>query len=241
MKNKLQLLLLLLLISITIPSISVANSAMDSLIDRVLFAYGGDKLDSVRTYRMEGIVAAKMRQTEGKMVRLFARPDRLYVDLAYKSKPERRFLDQSRGWRTDPQGGGIREVGGHLLKSMILQAARSNIPWILSERRKDAAQIPPLKVDDRMTIGIQVLLEPGLFLRLYADPKTARIVYSQAILNAETLKTHFETAYSDFKEVEGILFAHHEENWASGFHTGTTKIQKITINPDIKPKAFRPE
>ncbi|MCJ7500163.1 hypothetical protein MUP29_07890 [bacterium] len=46
-----------------------------------------------------------------------------------------------------------------------------------------------------MTIGLQVLLEPDLFLRLYADPKTARIVYSQAILNTEYLKTHFETVY----------------------------------------------
>ncbi len=78
-------------------------------------------------------------------------------------------------------------------------------------------------------------------MRLYADPKTARIVYSQAVLNTETIKTHFETAYSDFREVEGILFHHHEENWASGFNTGTTEIQKITINPEIEPGMFRPE
>ena len=214
---------------------------MDSLIDRVLSAYGGVKLETVAAYQMEGTVTAIMRQTEGKMVRLFARPDRLYVDLAYRSNPERRYLNQGRGWRTDPGGGGIKEVGGHLLKSMILQAARSNIPWILSERRDDVTQIPPLKVKDRMTIGLQVLLEPDLFLRLYADPKSARIVYSQAILNTESLKTHFETAYSDFRGVEGVLFPHHEENWASGFNTGTTKIQNITINPEIKPEMFRPE
>lgn len=214
---------------------------MDSLIDRVLAAYGGEKIEAVKAYRMEGTVTAKMRQTDGKMVRLFARPDRLYVDLAYRTNPERRFLDKKRGWRTDPGGGGINEVGGHLLKSMVLQAARSNIPWVLSERREDVTQIPPLKVGDRMTIGIEVLLEPGLFLRLYADPRTARIVYSQAILNTETLKTHFETAYSDFREVDGILFAHHEENWASGFHTGTTEIREIILNPELAPKSFRPD
>lgn len=214
---------------------------MDQLIDRVLHSYGGKNLDTVKGYRMEGTVIAKMRQTEGSMIRLFARPDRLYVDLAYKTNPERRFLDKERGWRTDPKGDGIHEVGGHLLKSMVLQAARSNIPWVLSERRDDVTQIPPLKIEDRMTIGLQVLLEPDLFLRLYADPKSARIVYSQAILNTESLKTHFETVYSDFREVDGVLFAFHEENWASGFNTGTTEIQKITINPEIKPGTFRPE
>jgi hypothetical protein len=92
-----------------------------------------------------------------------------------------------------------------------------------------------------MTIGMQVILEPGLIIRLYADPKTALIVYSQAILNTEKLKTHFETAYSDFREVDGVLFAHHEENWASGFNTGTTEIQEITLNPKVNASTFRPQ
>jgi hypothetical protein len=241
MKNKLLLLLLLIQVFITIPSPSFADPAMDSLIDRVLSAYGGEKIETVKAYRMEGMVTAKMRQTQGPMVRLFARPDRLYVDLAYKSTPERRYLDGERGWRTDPRGGGINEVSGPLLKSMTLQAARANIPWVLSEHRKEVTQMPPLKVSEKMTIGMQIILGPGLILRLYADPKTALIVYSQAFLNTETMKTHFETAYSDFNEVHGILFAHHEENWASGFHTGTTKIQKITVNPPLGKKSFRPE
>lgn len=214
---------------------------MDSLVDRVLSAYGGQNLDTVQAYRMEGVVTAKMRKAQGEMVRLFARPDRLYVDLAYKANPERRFLDKARGWRTDPKGGGIKEVDGPLLKSMVLQAARANIPWILSERRKEVTQIPPLKVGEKMTIGMQIILEPGLIIRLYADPQTARIVYSQAVLNTDMIKTHFETAYSDFHEVDGILFPHHEENWASGFHTGTTEIREITLNPKIEPGSFRPE
>ena len=214
---------------------------MDPLIDRVLSAYGGERLDKVNAYRMEGTVTAKMRKAEGKMTRLFARPDRLYVDLAYGVNPERRYLDRGKGWRTDPQGGGVREVEGALLKSMVLQAARANIPWILMEQREKVTQAPPLRVGENMTIGMQIISGPGLIIRLYADPKTARIVFSQAILNTEKIKTHFETAYSDFKEVDGVLFAHHEENRASGFHTGTTEIQKITINPKIKPEDFRPE
>ena len=239
MKKKVPL--ILLLDSIISSTLASADTAMDQLIDRVLDAYGGKNLDTVQAYRMEGVVTAMMRQTEGSMVRLFARPDRLYVDLAYKVNPERRYLDREKGWRTDPVEGGINEVSGPLLKSMVLQAARSNIPWILSEYREDVTQIPPLKVGEQMTIGMQIILEQGLILRLYADPKTALIIYSQAILNTDTIKTHFETAYSNFREVDGILFAHHEENWASGFHTGTTEIQKIILNPPLGTNTFRPK
>lgn len=239
MKTKLPAFLILIL-AIAPPSPAPA-SAMDSLIDRILSAYGGKKLETVKAYRIVGRVTARMRRTEGKMVRLLERPNRLLVDLAYDVNPERRYLDRRQGWRTDPSGSGIREVDGPLLKAMILQAARANIPWILSERRQEVTQIPHLKVGERMAMGMQVILEPGLILRLYAEPGTARVVYSQAILNTEKLKTHFETAYSDFREVDGVLFAHHEENWASGFHTGTTEIHKITVNPIIKPEDFRPE
>lgn len=241
MIKRLSLLLILLPLTLSVADLSPADSATNALIGRVLDAYGGKKLETVKAYRMEGLVTARMRRAEGKMVRLFARPDRLFVDLAYGTNPERRYLDRERGWRTDPAGGGIREVEGPLLKSMVLQAARSNIPWVLSEHREDVTQIPPLKVGENMTIGMQIILGPGLILRLYADPKTARIIYSQAILNTERIKTHFETAYSDFREVEGILFAHHEENRASGFHTGTTTIDKIILNPETRPGTFRPE
>ncbi|MDT8396004.1 MAG: hypothetical protein RRA32_06115 [bacterium] len=214
---------------------------MDSLIDKIIAAYGGEKLNDVTAYRMTGTVDAKMQKAPGAVERLFSRPDRLYVDLPYEVNPERRYLDRERGWRTDPNGRGIQQVDGALLKSMVLQAARADIPWILDERRGDVDQAPAARVGEKMTIGLQIILEPGLILRLYADPQSSLIVYSQAVLNTETLKTHFETAYSDFREVEGVLFPHHEENWASGFHTGTTEIQGITLNPKIKAGAFRPE
>lgn len=238
MKNKLLLIFLLITISHASPS---PASPMDSLVDRVLSAYGGKMLEAVDAYRMEGVVTARMRKTEGEMIRLFARPDRLFVDLAYPENPERRYLDGENGWRTDPGGAGVRKVEGHLLKAMVLQAARAEIPWILSRHREDVTQIPPLKVGQQMTVGMQIILGPGLVLRLYADPQTARVIYSQAILNAEKIKTHFETAYSDFREVDGVLFAHHEENWASGFHTGSTVIEKVEINPEIDDSTFRPE
>jgi hypothetical protein len=241
MKNIKFIFLLLAISCQLMASPAMADSAMDSVIGKVLSAYGGEKLQSVSAYKMTGTVNAKMRKTEGAVERIFSRPDRLYVDLAYAVNPERRFLDRERGWRTDPAGGGINEVEDVLLKSMTLQAARANIPWILDEHRKDVTQAAAAKVGEKMTMGLQIILEPGLILRLYVDPKTSLIVYSQAILNTETMKTHFETAYSDFREVDGVLFPHHEENWASGFHTGTTVIQKITVNPETKPSDFRPE
>jgi len=240
MKRMLLLTLILILPVVFSPANISADWAMDQLVDRILSAYGGKKVDSVHAYRMEGTVEAKMRNTRASMVRLFSRPDRLYVDLAYQVNPERRYLDAGKGWRTIPGNKGIREVHGPLLKSMVLQAARSNIPWILAQHREKVTQLPALRVGKNMTFGLRIPLEPGLEIRLYGDPKTALIVYSQAILKSGKINTRFETAYSDFREVGGVLFPHHEENWASGAHTGATEIQKITVNPPLEKNSFRP-
>ena len=187
---------------------------MDEVVARVLAAYGGEKIDSVHAYRMEVTVQAKVRRTRAPMVRLF-------------SRPEGRYLDAGKGWRTVPGEKGIQEVHGPLLKSMILQAARFNIPWILAEHRGEVTQLPALKVGKKMTFGLKIPLKPGLEIRLYADPKTALIVYSQAILNTETMKTHFETAYSDFREVGGVLFPHREGNWPRVSTRERRKFRKL--------------
>jgi hypothetical protein len=41
----------------------------------------------------------------------------------------------------------------------------------------------------------------------------------------------FRTTFADYREVNGVLFPFHEENYASGRHTGTTSVTKIVVNP----------
>lgn len=108
------------------------------------------------------------------------------------------------------------------------------------DRRGAVTQAPALKVGDTVTIGPQIIPGPGLFFGLYADPRTDRVVYSRAILNTADPETCLETGYSVFREVDGVVFAFREENRASDFHTVTTEMRKITIDPAMGPEDFRP-
>jgi len=209
----------------------------DALVDGVLAAYGGKAaLDKVKAYRMEGSVASVMRGN-GALARTFARPDRLRITLDYPNHPEARILDGARGWRSDGQGN-MPPAEGFLLTSMVLQAARADLPWLLNERRSTLKMLAAMEGGKLQ--GLEIPLGAGLTMTVYVDTATRRIVRSSAVLEAPGMKTNFATDYSDFRTVDGVLFSFREANFASNQSTGDTVITRVVVNPPLKDNDFRP-
>jgi hypothetical protein len=230
-----------ILASLLIAAPAAADAGTDKIIDRVMEAYGGSALEDIRSYRLSGTVTARMRGIEGGMIRTWYRPDKLRVELQYPGNPETRILDGDQGWRTSPQGGGVKKVDGALLKSMVLQLGRVGIPWILDENRKTIKAAPPRMVEGRLLIGLELSLGTGMTVRYYIHQSSNLVVFSEALLAASKMRTSFETYYSDHRKVRGVVFSFREKNVASGFHTGTTVIDKVELNPaDVNRGYFRP-
>jgi len=214
-----------------------AAKSPGALIESVLAAYGGKAaLEKVKAYQMEGTVASVMRGN-GALVRTFARPDRLKITLDYPNHPETRILDGSKGWRSDGKGN-IAPADGFLLTSMVLQAARADLPWLLDEKRASIKLLAPM--DGGNLQGLEIPLGGGLTLTVYADTATGRIVRSSGVLDTPGMKTNFATDYSDFRTVDGVLFSFKEANFASNQSTGDTVISRVVVNPPLKDSDFRP-
>ena len=216
---------------------AAGTTTADTVVDAVLQAYGGKAaLDNIKAYRMEGTVTSVMRGS-GALVRTFARSDRLKITLDYPNHPETRILDGGKGWRSDDKGN-MGAVDGFLLASMVLQAARSDLPWLLDERRATIKLLAPM--DGGRLQGLEIPLGGGLSLTVYADTATGRIVRSSGVLDVPGMKTNFATDYSDFRTVDGVLFSFREANFASNQSTGDTVITRVTVNPALSEKDFRP-
>jgi hypothetical protein len=214
-----------------------AAKSPGELIDSVLAAYGGKAaLVKVKAYRMEGTVASVMRGN-GALVRTFVRSDRLKITLDYPNHPETRILDGGKGWRSDDKGT-MGAVDGFLLSSMVLQAARADLPWLLDERRAAIRLLAPM--DGGRLQGLEIRLGGGLTLTVFADTATGRIVRSSGVLDVPGMKTNFATDYSDFRTVDGVLFSFREANFASNQSTGDTVITRVIVNPELKDSDFRP-
>ena len=213
----------------------------DALIDQELAAYGGrERLMAVRAIRMEGTVRAILRRMQGRTVRTFSRPNRLKVILAYPERPEIRIVDGEKGWRTDGSGR-LNPVGGFLLSSMDLQAARANLPWLLDEQRGMVRHLGTAKEGGIPVSLLEVPLGEGLALLAVVEEENGLIIRTFSTIRAPGMATHFETHYTDFRRVDGLLFPWHEETFASGMHTGSVTFDRITVNPELAPGEFAPQ
>jgi hypothetical protein len=115
---------------------------------------------------------------------------------------------------------------------MILQVARANIPWILMEADRDFAWTP-----DGADAGVGILstqVREGLELRLFVDQETFRVVRSQGLLSMGGQPMAFETTYSDFNKLGGVLFPFAEETYAAGVHTASIRITHIRPDSDTQ-------
>ncbi len=222
---------------------SSASSGTDdpgTTIDAVLAAYGGwTRLSSVTGYQMEGKILTSHQEAEKPTVRVFARPSRLKIVIEHPGRTEIRLLDGAKGFRSG-EGRSLIEAQGVMLDSMVLQAARANLPWILAERRANVKLGDPFVMMGRTLSSLVLPLGEGLTLTAFVDPTTHLIDRVMTQLERPAMTTGFEARFSDFREVDGVRFPFREENFASGAHTASTQILKVTLNPKLTETDFHP-
>ena len=193
--------------------VAALNNNLDDLIARVMTTYGGAAAWSkVTGFRETGTVTPAMRPGEGKLTREW-QPGKLRVEIVYPTNTEVRELDGDHG----TQNG--KESTGMGLDAMRLQAARLALPQLLIEKR---AVLRQLEDSNR----IEIPLTSSLTLTLQIDPATGHIIRS----TGKAAGIEFSTSYSDFRTVDGLLFAFREENSAGEVKTGTNQIAKVELS-----------
>lgn len=192
--------------------VAALNTSLDDVIARVMQAYGGAAAwEKVTSFRETGTVTPAMRPSEGKLTREWQRPDKLRVEIVYPTNTEVRAVEGEHG----TQNG--KEASGMGLDAMRLQAARLALPELLFEKRKALRDLGGNSIEIPISSSMTVVVD--------IDPETGRIIKSTG--KAKDLE--FSTAYSDFRNVDGLLFAFREENSAQGTKTGTNQITKIEV------------
>jgi hypothetical protein len=196
-------------------------------VDAVVEAYGGAKaVRAVRSYRLDGTVDARDRGERGEVTRAVVASSALTVFVRYPSTSEVRVVDGDVG-RRGTTFADLVPVQGPLLGSMMVQAARANLPWLLDARRSELRQAAP----DTAGTTLELSLREGLRLFATVDARTHLITRTVGEVSAGPTVVRFQTDLSDFRLVDGVRFAFHEENFASGRHTGTTTVTRIVVNP----------
>jgi hypothetical protein len=206
-----------------------------ALVDKMVEVYGGQAvLEKVAAIREEGKVEATMRVgSSGPIVRTYARPSKLRIQIGEGPKfTEVRVVNGAKGWRNGQESTGVS------YEAMVLQAARLDLPWMLMKLKTKLVDKGPVERDGKRLQVLELLLENGLSVSAGIDPVSGHILFSSG--TTKTGSMTFETAYDDFRKVEGVLFAYKESNMAQGTKTAETILSKIEILKEAPADAFRP-
>jgi hypothetical protein len=208
-----------------------------AVVRRCVDAYGGKPgfaRSAVR--REEGRVTSLLHPGDaGRIVRSFARPGRLRVEVAFPgSDPEVRVLDGARGWR------GGEEATGPKLDAMVLQAARLDVVALLAVPGTKITDGGTAMVKDTVVRVLSFEPAPGLTVEAQIDPKSGRVLRTRGSSGGPHVPVAFETTYGEFRKVDGVLVAFHEWNWANGRTTGETVLEKVEFPRELPKGTFEP-
>lgn len=228
---------LLLALSLSISCLGTAAFAdeLAPLVEKMGEAYGGRAaLEKLSAVREMGTVEAAMRMgSSGPIVRLFARPLRLRVEV---STNEVRLVDGSKGWRNG------KEVTGIQYQAMVLQGVRLDLPWQLLTHTNKLVEKEPRDLGGKRLRVVELPLENGLSVSAGIEPDTGRILWSASDSNGGPMGgMNFETHYDDFRKVDGLLFSFKEVNLVHGTKTADTMLSKIELLEAAPAGAFEPQ
>ena len=217
---------------------AVAGEDLGALVDKIADAYGGRaSLENMIAVRETGRVeAATEVGSSNAMVRTFARPLKLRVEIGDTSKPtEVRVVDGAAGWRNGKESTGV----GY--EAMVLQALRLDLPFQLLSQRRVLVEKEPMDYQGKRLRILELPLESGLAITAGIEPETGRILFSTGTTKTgSTGPMTFETRYDDFRMVDGHLFAFKETNFAGGTKTADILLSKIELLKAPPPGAFKP-
>lgn len=218
-------------------SVARAGDDFSSLLKKTLDAYGGEAaLSKVTALRATGKVSSAMRTgAQGTMVRVFARPQRLRVEIAYPNEPvEVRVLDGARGWRHGA------EVQGPPLDAMVLQAARLALPLLLVEYKGQLKDGGLVEHDGAKLRAVEVSLGGSMVITALIDPTSGLIMHSSGKAKGGPMPIEFGSSYSDFRKVQGIVVPFKERTVAMGQFTGETTLDTVEVLATVPKEAFVP-
>jgi len=204
------------------------------LLRRCVETYGGRAaLERFPAMVQEGVVKSG-RRGDGRLTRIFERPRRLRVSIAYSGNAgELRVLDGDRGWRD-----GEELSGGPPYLAMVLQAARLDLPLVLLR----APVVDEGSVDrgGKRLRALSVPLGDGLSLTAELDPEGGEVRRVVTRMAGPGGVVEFVTEFADFRKVSGVLVPFRETTFAQGQRTGETVLESVELLPEAPTGAFRP-
>jgi outer membrane lipoprotein-sorting protein len=233
------------IVSLSMAGIAFAENepTVDEIVQKHAQAMGGvEKLKALRTVKFSG--SASVSGMEAPTVMVMKRPDKVRLDLTIMDQKVIQAADGSSAWVVNPFMGGPDaqpmpedmasdfRSGGELEGPLVDYKAKGNGLELLGKDTVDGKPAYKLKLTRKSGHTDTLFIDAASFLQVKALSR--RNIMGQ--------DTDVETLTSDYKEVEGVQFAHKIEQSANGNPAFALTVEKVEVNAPIEDSLFaKPE
>lgn len=187
---------------------SVCAATADDLIAKNIAARGGmDKLQAIKTLKMQGQVIAgggfKLAYTQ-----VLKRPDKLREEASVQGLTQVQAWDGSRGWSIQPFGGRKDPIPMSADDAKELaEGADLDGPWVNAPAKGNTVTyLGTEDVDGTNAHKLQVQLKDGNTLIVYLDPDAYLPIREIARRTVRGTQKVTQTDFGDYEQVNGVYF-----------------------------------
>jgi outer membrane lipoprotein-sorting protein len=218
-------------------------SQVDEIVAANLSARGGEeRIRALHSIRETGTVTA----SDGRValvVREIKRPGLFRLEFSYQGTTSVFAHDGETGWQVAPLQGQFEPQVVEADLDAAAGAAQRDIEGPLMGWREKGRTVELVGRETLATgeaFKLEVTLEDGAVRHDYVDAASHRIVRSDVTRMVRGHAVRLENTFSDFREVDGLVFPHRIETRAADRPGALTiTIDTIELNPDLDDEQFR--
>ncbi len=211
-----------------------------ALAAKVAQALGGEaKLKTVKSLRSAFTLTQKVGNTPGsiQVESTIVFPDRLRADLQTAQGTFSMIATPEAGFMA--AGGQVQDMPSSRKNETMEQLRRDLI--YLGQHVGDSAfsfAAAGKEKSGNDELAIVDVSGPGVSMRWFVDPASGRLVRETYKSLGQGGPVDSETAFSEWKTVDGLNLPFHRDNRQAGKDSSSTEFTKIEINPAVDPKIF---
>lgn len=219
-----------------------APPTVDDIVAANLSARGGaERLRALRSLRASGVATASGGRI-AHIVREIERPGRLRVEFTSQGLTAVYVLDGDSGWFVDPLAGQFEpaplpeEKAAATVDQLDLEGPL--LDW--REKGHEVALVGRETLDGKPVDKLELKLHGGEVRFDYLDAETHLLVRSDAVRSVRGRRVELETSYSDYRDVDGLLFPFHIETREKGRpDVLDVAVDSFELDPELGDERFR--
>ncbi len=216
----------------------ISAQDLDEILEDHFEFIGQDKLNKVNTLKLEGVALNQGQEFPFSLI--FKRPDKMRIEIDIQGQKIIQAFDGETAWGIIPFSGTAdpQKFGEDQAKGMQLNSDIDGAIYNYNEKGYTAELIGEDEVEGTPAYKIELTDEDGDQMIYFIDVENNVILKQITKMTIQGQEVAPETYFSNYKQIDGIVFPMENETKMNGMMVRHAKIDTVLMDIEIDDAVF---